>query len=68
MATATINKAIDDHIDQLFIDVAKEYDLPYGDISPETVNKLDGVKELLGYILGDYVHDNLPDNDSIGGF
>ena len=57
--TDTIKNTIDTNIDKMFTDLVGEYELKHGDISPEQVLKLEDIKELLGDLLGDYVHQNI---------
>lgn len=59
--TDTVQRVLDTHIDQMFVDLVEEYDLPFGDIEPGQAFQLDELKERLGELLGDFVHQNLPE-------
>lgn len=62
--TDTVKEVMEKHIGQMFVDLADEYDLPYGDFAPEQELELDGIKEQLGNLLGDYVHQNIPEGEN----
>ena len=57
--TDTVRTILDTNIDKMFTELVAEYDLKYGDIAPEQVDKLDRIKEQLGDLLGDYVYQNI---------
>ena len=61
--TDTVKAVMDKHIMNMFVELADEYDLRSGDFAPEQEFKLDDIKEELGDLLGDYVHQNLETED-----
>lgn len=63
LTTDTIAEAIETNINKMFTEVAREYELKYGDIAPEQVAKLDDIKQDLADILGDYVHQNIEEDN-----
>lgn len=60
-ATDDIARIIDSRFITIFKEVAQNYELEYGDISPEQVNKVDDIKQQLADLLGAYVHQNNKD-------
>lgn len=62
--TDTVRDVMEKNIDKMFKDLVDEYDLPNGDFSPEQTFKLDDIKEELGTLLGDFVHQNIPEGEN----
>lgn len=62
--TDTVKEVMDRNIQNMFVELADEYDLPSGDFAPEQEFALDEIKERLGYLLGDYVHQNIPEGEN----
>lgn len=57
--TDTVKEVIDRNIRNMFTDLVDEYNLRSGDFAPEQEFALDKIKEDLGELLCDYVHQNL---------
>ncbi len=62
--TDTVKEVMEKHINQMFVELADEYDLPTGDFAPEQEFALDDIKETLGTLLGDYVHQNISEGEN----
>lgn len=61
--TDSVRAIVEKNIEQMFVDVVKEYDLKYGDIEPSQAFRLDDIKEELGEMLCDFVHGNTEVDD-----
>ena len=57
--TDTVRDVMEKNIDKMFVELVNEYDLPHGDFSPSQTFELDEIKEQLGNLLGDFVHQNI---------
>lgn len=62
--TDTVREVIDRNIRNMFNDLVDEYDLRSGDFAPEQELALDYIKDDLGELLGDYVHQNIPEGEN----
>lgn len=61
--TDTVKEVMERNIQNMFVELADEYDLRFGDFAPEQEFQLDKIKEELGDLLGDYVHQNLGEDE-----
>lgn len=59
MSTDSVKDIVDVGIDDMFSKVVNEYDLEFGDISPDQAFELDNIKEKLAELLCDFVHQNI---------
>lgn len=62
--TDTVRDVMEKNIDKMFVELVNEYDLPHGDFSPSQTFELDKIKEQLGNLLGDFVHQNIPEGEN----
>ena len=59
----TIAEIINQAENTIFKELVTEYGLLYGDIAPEQVVRLERIKQELAEVCGDFVHQNLPENN-----
>ena len=62
--TDAVKDIMENGIDTMFVQLVNEYNLPYGDFSPSQTFELEEIKERLGELLGDFVHQNLPEGEN----
>jgi hypothetical protein len=57
-STETAQSIVEKHMQQMFVDMANEYELTTGDIAPEQAVFIEKVSEQLSELLCDYVVQN----------
>ena len=56
----TVDQGVQDVIEELFQDLAGEFNLPHGDISPNQMQRLEKIQDDLSDLVLEWVEQNTP--------